>query len=311
MGKIQMTKSGGWGERIKIENGIAELEVSTSFGPHIMHFGFCGKQNFLFENPAMDIGNQDPEMKAFGEDAKWYIYGGHRLWHSPEAMPRTYYPDNDPVRYEETQTGVRFLPEPQKYTRMQNEIEIQMMADQAKAIIVHKVTNLNPWPVEMAPWGITLMAHGGMEVIPLPQEDTGLLNNGVLGLWPYTKLNDKRVFFGEKYITLEHDPKAKGKFKIGLSNKEGFAAYFHHNGLFVKSFSYEKDAVYPDDGMSFETYTDPGILECESIGKYWKLAQGETAVHVETWQLFDGIEKPGKTDEKAIEAALKPFYSQR
>ena len=24
--------------------------------------------------------------------SEWHIYGGHRLWHAPEVMPRTYYP---------------------------------------------------------------------------------------------------------------------------------------------------------------------------------------------------------------------------
>lgn len=304
---ITVTKSGGWGDRIKISNGITDLEVSTSFGPHIMFYGFTGKENFLYENPEMTVNNKNECMKMFGDNDGWYIYGGHRLWHSPEAEPRSYYPDNDPVEYTETKNGAIFLPPRQKFTNLQNEIEIKMYENEAKAEIIHRVTNYNAWPIQMAPWAITLMAHGGMEVVPIPQEDTGLLGNALLALWPYTKMNDERVYWGKKYITLVHNKNGDGKFKVGISNKEKFAAYFHHQGLFIKQFDYDKTATYPDGGMNFETFTSPDILECESIGKMWNLEYGQTAEHVETWSLYDGIEKPGQKEEKAIEEILNQY----
>jgi hypothetical protein len=37
----------------------------------------------------------------------FYLRGGHRLWHAPEAMPRTYIPDNEGALFKEIPCGVR------------------------------------------------------------------------------------------------------------------------------------------------------------------------------------------------------------
>ena len=46
------------------------------------------------------------------------------------------------------------------------------------------------------------MAPGGKEVVPQGRRDTGLLPNRVVSLWPYSRLDDPRVHWGERYIFL-------------------------------------------------------------------------------------------------------------
>ena len=79
---------GGWPNCIRLRNRRMELVVTTDVGPRIMRLAFRGGPNLLKEYPE-HLGKR-------GGNA-WRLYGGHRLWHAPEASPRTYWPDNVPV----------------------------------------------------------------------------------------------------------------------------------------------------------------------------------------------------------------------
>ena len=62
--------------------------VATTIGPRIVRYGFVGGDNLLGWVP------KDEVKTALGS---WKPWGGHRLWTAPEAMPRSYSPDNEPV----------------------------------------------------------------------------------------------------------------------------------------------------------------------------------------------------------------------
>src|SRR6478672_4770522 len=72
---------GGWPNCIRLSNNESELIVTTDIGPRIIRLGFINKQNFFY------LSEEDRGKKG-GND--WRIYGGHRLWLAPEAMPLTY-----------------------------------------------------------------------------------------------------------------------------------------------------------------------------------------------------------------------------
>src|ERR1041384_1235338 len=74
----------------KLSNGKVEVIVTTDIGPRVIAYRFPGEDNILAEIP-------DTVVKtALGD---WKPYGGHRLWTAPEAMPRSYSPDNTPIEY--------------------------------------------------------------------------------------------------------------------------------------------------------------------------------------------------------------------
>lgn len=179
--------------------------------------------------------------------------------------------------------------------------------NEAKAKIIHKLTNVGAWPVEAAPWAITVMKGGGLEIIPQPTRDTGLINNRVIGVWPYTKLNDGRIFFGNKYITVLHDKNATGPLKIGINSEHGYAAYINRGNMFIKYFDTDDEKTYPDGGMSCETYSNSEIMEIESLGPLQKINPGKTVEHIETWQLFSGVPGVNPKDEDAIGNILNTF----
>lgn len=290
----------GWENCLEISNGIIDLIATTDIGPRIIRFGFIGKENEFVEFTE-DIG------KTGGEDYRFY--GGHRLWHSPEHLVRTYQPDNDKVAWKKKKNGAVLTQETEALTQIKKEIEISMAPDSDKVTISHRLTNTGPWDVELAVWSISMMAAGGLEIVPMNTRDTGLLANMNIAVWPYTKMNDKRVNWGGKYITLSQDTKADSAFKIGMPNESGWAAYANHGHLFVKQYNHEDDMEYPDNNSSYETYTNNRFLELESLSPLVLLMSGETAEHVEYWSLYDNVKKP--EDEKDIESNIVPLIGNQ
>ena len=283
-----------FGKCVKISNGIVELYVTIEKGPRIIRYGFINRENHLCDDIPVN-------MKVM--DDTWYLMGGHRLWHSPENNPRTYMPDNKPVKYYKKEKSVVFQMEVEPWTQIKKEIEIEIK-EGAKVQVTHRLTNKSPWDIELSAWAITVMAPGGVQIIPQGKRDTELLPNRIIALWPYSKMNDERVDWGDKYIKIRQDTNRKEAFKIGVSNEEGWAAYFNHNNLFIKRYKHVLGENYPDYGVSYESYTNEYMLEMESLSPLVKLYPDKTVMHIETWELIDNVTYPGGKEDE-IEKVFK------
>ncbi len=296
-----------FGKCAVISNGKAEVYVTLDLGPRIIRYAMCGKGNMMWENTDLSVGKNGPDFdEMFYEGAEWKIYGGHRMWLSPEAKPRSYYPDNEPVDYEIIDGGIITKPKKQIANQVQYEITVTMAEDGAVRV-KHVLTNENTFDLECAIWALSVTDQNGMLALPVTQRDTGLLSNRTMALWPYTKMNDARVYWGEKFITLQQDPNATRAFKIGITNEDAYALLYNHDCLMVKKFDYHPDATYPDGGVCFEAYTSKYFLESESLGALVRLAPGESTEHNEYWTLFDNVARPANNDEAAIEADAKKY----
>lgn len=266
-----------FGKCLQLSNGVVDLVASLEFGPRIIRFGLIGKENEFCENNAA-------VLKTY-QDKEWKTRGGHRLWHSPEKFPRTYIADNDPLAYERLKNGFRLIQPSEPWVQLQKEIDVVLSPETNFVNVTHHLINNNAWPVELSVWGITVMAPGGTEIIPQPQRDTGLLSNRILALWPYTKMNDPRIDWGDHYITLTQDPNTSAAFKFGIANEDGWAAYINHGNLFIKRYTHQLAAKYPDFGVSYETYTTDYMLEMESLSPLTLLEPEAVVTHEETWEL--------------------------
>jgi hypothetical protein len=293
---IQKTSYRGWQNCIRLSNDHLDLVITTDVGPRIIRCGFIGGPNLL--------GEIESTLGKTGGD-EWRIYGGHRLWHSPEHPVRTYVPDNGPVQWEEIENGVRTIQDTEPLTNIRKVMEISLSPGAPVVDIRHKLKNTGLWPATLSVWCITVMAKEGLEVIPLNRRDTGLLPNGNLSIWPYTRLNDPRLRLGEKYIYLKQDPSIERPFKIGTANESGWAAYFVHDSLFIKMYRHEEGAAYPDFGVSYETYTNDFMLEMESLSPLATIEAGARAEHAERWMLVNDIPEP-PIDDDHITRILSP-----
>lgn len=293
-----------FGRCLELSNGIVKAIATIDIGPRIINYSFINGDNIMFEDLDRVFFRSGPEFEKFG-GGTWYSYGGHRLWFSPEGMPKSYYPDNNPVAYEKIENGICLKSEPQKWNQYVYEIDVVLDPDSTKLSLTHKITNLAAWPVELALWPITVLSAGGKEIIPQPQKDTGLLGNRLLALWPYTKMTDARVHWGDKYITLTQDSQNTDSFKFGINSEHGFAMYFNHGDMFLKQFTPIEEGNYPDGGMNFETYTNALFLEMETLSETVKLAPDATASHCEYWSLHK--EEFPSEDENELEKLVKKY----
>ncbi len=288
---IRKTPYGGWPNGYRITNGIVDMVVTTDVGPRIIRFGFVGERNEFKEYEGM-LG------LVGGEE--WRIYGGHRLWHAPEDPVRTYAPDNDAVEIRVYPDFVRLTQSVERTTGIQKEIDVYPAADRPCVRIVHRLYNRLVWPVEMAPWALSVMAPGGVAIIPLPprgQHEEYLLPTGALVLWAYTDMGDPRWAWGYRYLRLRQDPSRSTPQKIGIvAPAENWLAYWRDGHLFVKTFSPVPGARYPDFGCCAEVFTNAEMLELETLGPLTVLPPGGAVEHAEEWWLFRDV-PPMERDE--------------
>ena len=294
----------GWPNCCRISNGKIELIVTTDVGPRVIRFGFIGGQN-LFKEYSSFLGKRGGRQ--------WVTYGGHRLWHAPEDQTRTYSPDNSPVVVKQGAGQVRFIQDVEVGTGIQKEIEIKLAPNRAQVELVHRLRNTGVWPIELAPWALSVMAPGGTVIIPLPPRGPhpkNLLPGNLLTLWRYTDMSDPRWTWGRKYILLRQDASPQSTpQKLGALVPDGWSGYALNDQLFVKKFACIAGANYADFGCNFETFTDREMLEVETLGAFTKIAPGQAVEHIETWSLFDGVPAPqsDRDVERHISQLIKRF----
>ena len=167
----------------------------------------------------------------------------------------------------------------------------------------HKIQNIGEKSTKLSPWALSVMSPGGIEVIPVPDRTENVLENRHLVFWPYARMTDERVYWGDKYIFLRQDESVNHKFKIGQLSQHGWAAYFNHGDVFVDRFETTEDKEHPDRNCNFETYTSKFMLEIESIGEYKTLAPGESVEHRECWSYYCNVNAPETEDD--VESFVK------
>lgn len=292
----------GWKNALKLSNGDVELIATLDVGPRIVSYRLADGQNVLKEYA---------DQQGKSGESTWQIRGGHRLWVAPEDIERTYATDNGPISYEvETSGAVRFV-QPADSHGIKKTMAVKLAPKGSEVTITHTIENAGKEATSLAPWALTVMSGGGVEIIPQPPHaphpgsSTGakaaddFLPHFTLVLWPYFEFTDPRWTFGKDLILLRH--MQRGPTKIGLSNSAGWAGYVNNGTLFLKRFDWEKQATYPDRGVNYETFSNEDMVEMESLGPLVKLAPGGAVEHVERWSLQGGV---GAVRDEADAAAL-------
>jgi hypothetical protein len=312
---IEEVAYGGWAHNLRLSNADVELVVTLDVGPRVIRYATLGGKNLLHEDPG--------QLGKSGEPG-WMARGGHRLWTAPEDEFRTYAPDNRPVKYALAPGGapdrVRITQAPDEPYGVQKELEIALAPTGSEVSLLHRITNVGAAPIDVSAWALTVMPPGGTAIIPLPPKrpHPGSLPtrvasdywaNQTLALWSYLDLKDPRLTLGTSYITVRQDPASTTQLKLGLSHEAGWLGYARAGDLFVKWVDYRPGKLYPDRGCNFETYTDPNILEIETLGPQVTLAPGEKTEHAETWHVVTDIGPI--TDEASITKAILPRLKKR
>jgi hypothetical protein len=276
-----------------LKNDFLEIEYLTH-SLRISGITPKGKNNLL-----VDLSPETPIPTPYGD---FYFRGGHRLWHAPEAMPRTYAPDTGELKITDLPHGVILETNTEPGTGIRKRIEIQLAPDSPSATLTHTLINDGLWAVELAPWAITQFQLGGMVILPMPVgnvDAAGLLPNRNLSFWSYTRIDDPRLSLRDDYILFKAD--ALPAFKMGYFNPHGWLAYYVDGTLFRKTFAAETSTRYPDNNSNAEIYCNEQFVELESLGSLIKLLPGKEITHTETWELFNGLGALTETVQKALQ----------
>lgn len=273
-----------------LENRFLRLEYLADAGPRLVRLFPAGSQENLFaELPKFVI------VTSYGD---FYFRGGHRLWHSPEGMPRTYIPDNQGLVVEELPDGIRLSQPTEAGTGIQKTLEVHLQADRPEITLHHTLTNQGLWPVELAVWAITQFALGGTVILPQKQgvvDAAGLLPNRQLVLWPYTRWQDPRLCLEESAILIDTSRQGippSQPFKLGYHNPHEWIAYWYKGVLFVKKAGLVVGGQYPDGDCNSECYCNDQFVELESLSPLTRLEPGAKVEHTEVWELHSSLEAP-------------------
>jgi hypothetical protein len=196
-------------------------------------------------------------------------------------------------------------------TNLQKEIEISMAPSGTQVTVSHRIVNRSLFPLEFAPWALTMMAPGGFVVTGFPprgHHPANLEATNPLVMWAYTNLADPRWKFTRKYLILHQDPNNAEAQKIGMFNRDTWAAYVLDGEAFVKRTQADPSKTYTDFGCSFETFTNNEFLEVETLGPLTKVPPGKMVELAEQWALFRDVHMKEQTDDE-LDRVLLPLVS--
>lgn len=283
----------GWKKNLRLRGPKTELVLTLDVGPRIIRYGFHEGPNAFVEFPE--------QMGGTGE-SEWMIRGGHRFWTAPEA-DHSYDLDNKPVAWKKLgDNAVELTTPPSKPFGFQKTLRVEMLAGETVRV-THRLTAVGDRPLEVTPWALSVMNIGGTALVPQPKSDlhpsefpegretlpVEFLPNREFVLWPFTDLTDGRYRFSEHFLRLSYRDGLPAT-KIGLKVPTGWIAYENAGLVFAKHFPREEGTPYPDCGVNLELFTNPRILEMESLAPLVPLAPGESREHVEHWVLRESAE---------------------
>ena len=283
--KIFEETGGKFGKVLSLCAGGIKLSVTTDKGPRVIFYGKEGGENILFEDINDEVNKpeelMDPVLKGKGG---WHIYGGHRLWKSPEYMD-TYYPDNAPVKTEILPNGAVFTAPVELTTGLEKSVKITM-DEKGVATLEHKFVNKGEkQTTPIAMWALTVMDGGAEAHLPLDTSDTAFLPNRNIVHWCYNKVDDRRLKISDDDIVIGFDKSVPHPLKVGTMNTLGYVFAFTKAGKFTIKLPAPDGGVYPDFSCNVESYTYNLFTEIETLSSLFTLKPGESRTHTEVWSL--------------------------
>jgi hypothetical protein len=280
-----------FGRCLHISNGIVELKIPLQFGIRIIYCALKGRENIFYEQPT--------DEKDLRSQNGWRIYGGHRIWAAPEC-DETYFPDNQPVSYSFSETGLSVVQPPDEYLHVQKSLEIHFdTEDMACVWLRHTIRNVGSSVTKLGIWTVSAMAYGSVLSIPFVGKRGGCVPQRFISLWGDTDIRDPRVLWETDRLVFRHAADDR-YFKMGLWCQEGVARCAVKGQMLEKHFDTCPNLAYPDNNVNIEVFQCRHMMEFEVLGPFVELAPGEEAVHLERWRITDIPDKPSLADVDQI-----------
>jgi hypothetical protein len=269
-----------------------ELVVLTGVGPRIISFRPEGGDNIFYVN-------EEDFSHPAGRDDPWRVFGGTRLWLSPETES-SYSPDNDPCEVEILDRTVSVSSAPDPGTKIRKGMKIS--SDGECFTVTYSIKNEGTHLATAGLWAITCVQPIEGASILLPWGDGGPWNVKDMKYWRRWLQSVTDVTSAQWNPTNEFfivNPTGEVG-KVGFANGRGFALYSVGNTAFIKYAEYIPTAHYPDGGCSFEVYTCERFYEIETLSPLYVLGPNEGRSHIERWWAGKA-----KIDMKTIDTAYE------
>jgi hypothetical protein len=290
--KIEQVEYAGWKQAYRLTLGAAEMIVVAEIGPRILSLRVGGGPNLLFV---------DEETLGKGRgDKVWHIYGGHRIWVSPESE-LAYAPDNGPCKVTVEPGKLTIQTSPDATTRLVRRLTIS--AEGERFAVESAAKNTSAFVFPGAIWCLTCVAPAG--VIAFPWGGGGSWAVKRISHWVQwaehtSDVRSKQYRPGPDLYNI-HPTGEEGK--VGTHSPEGWLALCRPDATFIKQFEPNMAACYPDGGCSVEVYTCPRFIEMETLGPLGVIGPGEEIAQREWWTLSPKAVDP--EDGAALRALLR------
>jgi hypothetical protein len=237
----------------EVELGPYRLGIANDFGPRIVSLRRDDGHELLAQLDSNEVIEYP--------DGIYRFHGGHRLWASPE-IPEITYANDDHVCKVIVEAETATVTAPTDGAGLAKTIVVSR--DRDILTVEHTITG-KPTSGGVAAWAITQYPLGGTAFIPMEGGDTGPRPNRNVVLWPYTKLDDPRLRFGEAVAIVE--ARDGPPLKIGVGPSPQRLGYLHNGWLFIKETVSPHPGASPDFGAVSQMYLGQGFCELESVGE--------------------------------------------
>lgn len=289
--QIEQVAFRGWENAYRLTLGQAEMIALAEVGPRIISLTVNGGPNLLYVDPETVGGGQG--------DGAWHIYGGHRIWLSPETED-AYAPDNAPCQATMEDGALTLTTPVDPDTKLVKTLAI--WAEGERFVVESRILNTSDFINHGAVWCLTCVAPQGAIAFPW----------GSSGSWAVKRIQwwanwaDHSSQIGSEQYQPTQDlfvvrPTGE-EGKLGTYAQEGWVALCRDDATLIKSFTPEAHATYPDDGCSLEVYTCADFIEMETLTPLQTLLPGAEIAQREVWTISAQAVDP--TDGEALRKLL-------
>ena len=266
-----------WGRVLWLWNEHVEVGIALEFGIRVVHLSYPGMENLCYVQP-------NDLTDGFCNSNGWRIYGGHRVFMSPEGS-LSYNADNDPVQCAAGKNIVLVEQETDYALNIRKKLRLTF-EDDGSVKVENMIENAGSRQLEGATWGVNTLAGGGRAEIAFEGNDVGnCIPKRIVSLWADTNIADPRIRFTKDKLYAEHDSNNHDYFKLGLYCDPGKAIYENKGQRLTISFDAPPIETLSDNGCNFELYICDKFMELETLGKKFSLQRGESASHTEIWKV--------------------------
>jgi hypothetical protein len=289
----------GWDGAVELTNGDVRVVVVPAIG-RIMHYGYAGGTNLLWENAAL-LGRTLPEGDVLKEHAEavWANFGGDRIWPTEERLfpllngrvrPPDHWIDGQPWTTTLGDRGVTISSPVSAYCGARVVREIRLAERGTRLEIRERMEKVRlaqrreHEPVPLTLWSLTQIRPPDEALISLSAASV-FPERYLAYRWSDVPDNDPTGHFLRQsdHGVFRVDPKYPQK--VGADAPRWVAAISGRT-VIGEVFRYEPGRAYPDGGTSATIFTSPELTELECLSPLAPLAVGEAIEHAVAWELL-------------------------